>query len=246
MILCGLFNSFLLPDIDFLRLLRTSLSADPVTENLLCSATSSNSSYRNINGLLYLFDEQRYRLYIPDDPQLKSMLLHDFHTALSAAHPGVQRTLDDLKTYFYWPRIIEDVRSYVESCRHCQLVKPASLPTAPMTAFPIPQKPFEEITLDFVGSLPTTPRGHDFLLNIGCRLTKFAMSIPFSQEIGKHQLAELLFQEVFCRYGIPLVKVSDRDPRLENSFFSQLASLQGTTQRLTTARRPQGMDKPKP
>jgi hypothetical protein len=125
---------------------------------------------------------------------------------------------------------MEDVKSYVGSCRHCQLVKPAALPTAPLTTFPLPQKPFEEIVLDFVGPLPTTPSGHDFLLNISCRLTKFAISIPCSQKIGKHQLAELLFQEVFCRYGKPLVIVSDRDPRLDNSFFSQLASLQGTTQ----------------
>jgi transposase InsO family protein len=85
-----------------------------------------------------------------------------------------------------------------------------------------------------------TPRHHDFLLNTSCRLTKFAIAIPCSQKIDKQQLAETLFNEVFWRYGIPLVIVSDRDPRLENAFFSQLASLQGTSQRLTTAHRPQG------
>jgi hypothetical protein len=222
MILCGLFNSSPLPDTDFLRNLRTALTADPVTKNLLCPATANNSNYRSINGLLYLLGEQRYRLYIPEDKQFKAMLLHDFHPAPSAAHPGMHRTFQDLKTNFYWPRMIEDVKSYVGSCRHCHLVKPAALPTAPLITFPLPKKPFEEIALNFVGPLLMTPRHHDFLLKISCRLTKFAIAIPCSQKIDKQQLAETLFNEVFCSYGIPLVIVSDRDPRLDNAFFSQL------------------------
>jgi hypothetical protein len=114
------------------------------------------------------------------------------------------------------------------------------MPIAPLTTFPIPQQPFEEIVLDFVGPLPRSHRGNDFLLNVSCRLIKFAISIPCNQKITKTQLAETLFYEVFCRYGIPLVLVSDRDPRIDNLFFSQLAALQGTSRRLTTAHRPQG------
>jgi hypothetical protein len=114
------------------------------------------------------------------------------------------------------------------------------MPIAPLTTFPIPQQPFEEISLDFVGPLPRSPRGNAFLLNFSFTLTKFAISIPCNQKITKTQLAETLFCEVFCHYGIPFVLVSDRDPRIDNLFFSQLAALQGTSQHLTTAHRPQG------
>jgi hypothetical protein len=34
--------------------------------------------------------------------------------------------------------------------------------------------------------------------------------------------------------------ISDRDLHIDNPFFQTLAELQGTSQRLTTARRPQG------
>lgn len=37
-----------------------------------------------------------------------------------------------------------------------------------------------------------------------------------------------------------MVIVSDRDPRINNEFFRTLASYQGTSQRFTTAHRPQG------
>jgi hypothetical protein len=243
-VLCALLGSHStsspFPDTSFLKKLRLALAKDETTARLMENASKDDPSYRNIHGLLYLLDDRRYRLYVPNDVELKNLLLHDHHEAPAAAHPGVQRTYEGLKLHFYWPQMLEDVRSYVRSCRHCQLVKPAALPVAPLTTFPIPKTPFEEIVLDFVGPLPLTERGNDFLLNTSCRLTKFAISIPCSQEISKIQLAEILFYEVFCRYGIPLVIVSDRDPRLDNPFFSQLAALQGTRQRLTTAHRPQG------
>jgi len=92
----------------------------------------------------------------------------------------------------------------------------------------------------FVGPLPPTARGHDFLLNVTDRLTKFAVSIPCSQKISKTQLAHALFEHIYCRFGIPQVIVSDRDTRIDNEFFRILSSLQGTTHRLTTAYRPRG------
>jgi hypothetical protein len=101
--------------------------------------------------------------------------------------------------------MIDDVKAYVGSSRHCQLVKPATLPTAPLTTFPLPMKPFEEIVLDFVGPMPTTPRQHDFLLNISCRLTKYAIAIPCFQTIDKIQLAELLSLKSFAATEFPLL-----------------------------------------
>jgi hypothetical protein len=116
---CALFNSKRLPDTDFLRRLREALSEDPVCAQLIQAASQASSSYRCISGLLYVLDEKCYRLYIPADSSLKYLLLCDYHTAPSAAHPGVQRTYEDLKQYFYWPKMMEDLRNFVGSCRHC-------------------------------------------------------------------------------------------------------------------------------
>jgi hypothetical protein len=240
MVLCALFNSAPLPDTDFLKHLRASLAKDPLTAHLMKTATQKDSSYRILHGLLFYLEDRRYRLYIPADDHLKSQILHDFHDAPSAAHPGVSRTYNTLKTHFYWPKMFEDVRSFVASCRHCQLIKPSPAPVAPVTTFPFPHHPFEEIVLDFVGPLPTTSSGNDFCCLVSCRLTKFACALPCAQTISKVELAHLLFYEVYCRHGIPSTLVSDRDPRLDNVFFAQLAALQGTHQRMTTAYRPQG------
>jgi hypothetical protein len=118
--------------------------------------------------------------------------------------------------------------------------KPSVSPVAPLTTFSITKNPFEEIALDFADLLPPTARRNDFLLNITDRLTKVVVPVPCSQSTSKYDLAHTLFHVIFCRFGIPLVLISDRDPRIDNEFFSRLASFQGTSQRLTSAHRPQG------
>jgi hypothetical protein len=116
-----------LPNTDFLCKLRVALTKDKVTAELLKTVSKDDPAYRCINGLLYLLEDRRYRLYIPNDSELKSLLLRDFHETPSAGHPGVQRTCDALKMHFYWPHLFEDVRACIASCRHCQLVKPATM-----------------------------------------------------------------------------------------------------------------------
>jgi hypothetical protein len=71
--LCGVLNSCPLPDTDFLRKLRLSLAPqDELTSKLMKMDLKENPGYRVVNGLLYLLDERRYRMYIPHDAALKS------------------------------------------------------------------------------------------------------------------------------------------------------------------------------
>jgi hypothetical protein len=122
MVLCSMFNSCPLPDTDFLRKLRAALRKDELTDRLMKTiSTSPNSAYRCIHGLLYYLEDRRYRMYIPEDTDLKAQILRDYHDAPQSAHPGVHRTYNDLKTHFYWLRMYEDVRTFIGSCRHCQL-----------------------------------------------------------------------------------------------------------------------------
>lgn len=116
-----------------------------------------------------------------------------------------------------------------------KLAQPSASPVARLTTFQIPTNSFEEVALDFVGSLALTAGGNDFLLNITDRLTKVVVPIPCSQSIGNHELAHALFHHVNCRCGIPIVLLSERDPRIDNEFSRSLPLYQGTSQTLTTA-----------
>ena len=60
---------------------------------------------------------------MPDDLGVKSLLVSELHSVPYAAHPGVQRTLDKVRRYFWWCGMTGDVREFVESCPTYQLEK---------------------------------------------------------------------------------------------------------------------------
>ena len=41
-----------------------------------------------------------------------------------AGHPGHSKTLELITCNYHWPRISQDVRSYVAGCNACQRTKP--------------------------------------------------------------------------------------------------------------------------
>ena len=68
-------------------------------------------------------DLQYWRMVVPDDLEVKSLLVSELHSVPYAAHPGVQRTIDKVRRYFWWKGMAGDVREFVEACPICQLEK---------------------------------------------------------------------------------------------------------------------------
>ena len=65
------------------------------------------------------------RWYIPNDIDLKNMILHDNHDSKIAEQFGIYKTLERLRHNYYWHRIEEDVKDYVRACDTCQRDKPS-------------------------------------------------------------------------------------------------------------------------
>jgi hypothetical protein len=51
-------------------------------------------------------------------------ILHYFHDIPSAGHLGVDKTLEKLKTRFYWPNMKDYVQIHCRSCDRCFAQKP--------------------------------------------------------------------------------------------------------------------------
>lgn len=54
---------------------------------------------------------------------MKQRLLHEYHAAPMAGHPGIDRTFKRLASVFYEKGMRRDVNTYVESCFECQTTK---------------------------------------------------------------------------------------------------------------------------
>ena len=76
---------------------------------------------------------------------------------------------------------------------------------------PLPVHPWESVSMDFVGKLPKSRKGHDHLYVVLDRFSKMCIFIPCNKQITAEQTAKLFFEHVWIHFGLPTFIVSDQD-----------------------------------
>ena len=76
------------------------------------------------------------------------------HTSLIVGHFGVGKTIANLQRYCYWPHMIDSVSHFIRGYYLCAISKPSNRKLGLYTPLSVPSKPWESISMDFVGGLP--------------------------------------------------------------------------------------------
>lgn len=169
---------------------------------------------------------------------VRELLVKEVHSGGSAGHFGIQKTLDILGEHFYWPRMIKDVTLVVERCATCQKAK-GHFTKGLYTPLPVPDAPWESVSMDFIVGLPRTQRGRDSIMVVVDRFSKMAHFIACNKTDDAVKVAELYFKEVVKLHGIPRSIVSDRDSKFLSHFWRTLWKLVGTKLLFSTSHHPQ-------
>lgn len=182
------------------------------------------------------------RIYVPMGMRTEILLL--LHDDPTAGHQGVSRTLKRMQLSYIWRGMKKDVKRYVRTCAICQRTKARThRPYGKLAALPMPTRPFEEITMDFITGLPVAQGFHskkyDAILVIVDRYTKYALYIPTQKRLSGDQLANLFLEKVFKDYGMPNGIVSDRAKIFAEGFWRSFCHLLACKRRLSTAFHPQ-------
>ena len=98
-------------------------------------------------------------LCVPSSKRAK--IIWEAHYSQSARHFRVEKTVEVLQKYFYWPNIRQDVRIYIISCTPCAIAKPTIKKQGLYTSLPTPSRPWESISMDYMSGLPSTKHGND-------------------------------------------------------------------------------------
>ena len=176
----------------------------------------------------------RVQVVIPD--VLKDTVVRETH---GLGHLGIKRTLDTIKTRFYWPGYKKDVENWVKQCSQCQKHKgPQSALPAPMGTITATY-PFEKISWDVMGPLPLTPRGHQYILVVTDLFTKWVEAFPFPNTTAS-TLTTILMNEIVCRFGVPAHLHSDQGANLRSAVVQKLRQLLGIHSTRTSAYHPEG------
>ena len=189
------------------------------------------------NGLVYSPAEL---LYVPQDETLRTTLMREIHDAPTGGHLGREKTYRRLTSQVYWRGVYRDVSDYVRSCVSCAQNKASHLTAADVLhPLPIPARRWETISLDFVGPLPKTPSGHDFLLNVVDKFSKAVHLIACTKEVTAAEVAQLVYDQVVRLHGFPEAIISDRDTRFTSHFWRALWKLSGTQLAMSSSYHPQ-------
>nr|GFC35005.1 retrotransposon protein, putative, Ty3-gypsy subclass [Tanacetum cinerariifolium] len=60
------------------------------------------------------------RLCVPSDQALREKVMTEAHSSLFTVHPGLTKMYIDLKQYFWWNGMKQDVVTFVYKCMTCQ------------------------------------------------------------------------------------------------------------------------------
>ncbi len=85
---------------------------------------------------------------------------------------------------------------------------------------------------------PLTPRQKRFLLVIVDYFTRWVELFALRQTTATH-IANVLIDEVICRYGIPLHILSDNGPQFISHLFNAICTALGITHKFTANYHPQ-------
>ena len=171
---------------------------------------------------------------------MQTTVLQECHDAPMAGHFGRRRTQALVQEHYFWPKISRSVQRYVGTCMACQRAKPSTQrPLGLLQPLPVPDERWRDVSMDFVGPLPTTARGNDYLLVIVDRFSKMLHLVPTKQTVTARQVAQLFFENVVRLHGIPQSIVSDRDSRFTSHFWRALWSLAGTTLAMSSSFHPE-------
>ena len=179
-------------------------------------------------------------MYIPEADDLHLCVLRYKHDHPLLGHFGQNHTLELIHHKYTWPGIRTYVKDYVKSCTACARAKtPYHQPYGMLKQLPVPDQPWNSISMDFIEHLPSSS-GFTAILVVIDRLSKQAIFIPTHDTITSPELAQLFLLHVFAKHGVPTHVTSDRGSEFISHFFCSLSKALDMKLHFTLGYHPEG------
>jgi hypothetical protein len=207
-----------IPHAEFIDKLKEQLTVDEEFQQLLKKIKDQPNDYHNFQ-MLNDFIFFKGKLFIPQNSPLKLTLLEEFHASLLGGHSGIHRTFGRLHENVFWFGIRKDVEGFVKSFVIFQQMKSTNhAPYGLLQPLPIPNKVWEDISMDFIVGLPSF-QNHTVIFVVVDKLSMAAHFGMLATHFTTAKVAELFALMVCKLHGMPRSIVSDRDPIFLSHFW---------------------------
>lgn len=158
------------------------------------------------------------------------MVIDKAHILL--AHLEHSKTVGYLKEQVWLKDLVLDIKAFCKTCISCKHSKPDNqMPYNLLNPLSVSNTPWEVISVDFIGLLPTSCNCnvfYDYLAVIICLLTKMVHLVLCCNDQPAKEVVELMFEEVYKYYGIPCDTMSNWDKLFTSIFWQHLHKILST------------------
>jgi transposase InsO family protein len=186
----------------------------------------NQNSVKEVDGKTYkrIFDSLRpdlqWKLVV--DVGERQEVLTKCHDTPTSGHMGYLKTLRRIQEEHFWPGMSADVRRYVKACDICKKSKSSNLGRRSLMGQPKPaQRPWQVVSIDFVGPLPRSKHGKTFIVVATDAYTKMVVAEALHDSTTR-KLIDFLETQVFLKHCVPEVLISDNGPQFLSKPFVKL------------------------
>lgn len=195
------------------------------------------SPHRKSGKFARLLGDEPTRVYVPF--LLRPWAIDAVHK--EGCHLGEDVTLASLERYYFWVGMSDSVRWFVKHCLVCQASKSNRRPPRwPLMSLPLPSRPGEMVAFDILGPLPTTTRGHKYVLLVVDLFSRHAEPYALTAAEKTAQGCATKLADDYCtRWGCPTFLLSDRGSEFTAAVAKDVYRLLGSKKRYTSSFHPQ-------
>ena len=179
-------------------------------------------------------------IVVPEDVDLRRQIIEEYHDTPYSGHYGIEKTRKAVGRLFWWASMTKDVAKYVSCCVLCQRNKSRRhRPFGALQPLPVPERPWETVTFDFIVKLPKTERGNDSVCVFVDKLTKMVHFVACREDLSAKDFAELYIDQIWKLHGLSKEFITDRDTRFTSEFWKGVTELIGTKHVMSSSFHPQ-------
>lgn len=164
-------------------------------------------------------------------------VMRECHDLPLTGHGGRDKTLEKVRSQYYWPGMSHDVELYVASCSQCSRNKRAVRHARAGQQSYHAGAVMERVHIDFMGPFPITTSGNKYVLMVVDQFTKWLECYPLPNQTAE-TVAKTMVNQFFARFGIPLIIHSDQGTNFESKLFQAVCELLKITRTRTTPYHP--------
>ena len=162
-----------------------------------------------------------------------------FHDDMwSGGHRGWSATMEKIKQRFFWHKMVNTIRKYVQGCTQCQLTGTKRGGAGKLVSVrAAPTGPWQDIYIDAVGPLRASRDGNVHVLILIDNFTKW-VEVKAVRTVDEDTVVNWLMTEVIPRHGTPTNIASDRGGAFTSNVANKVYEWMMIHKHTATAYRP--------